>query len=644
RLKAKDGSIRHVRITSNARFKDGELICTRCFTYDVTEAVEAEERAREGELKFRALVDDLPAAIYTTDADGKITYYNDAAATLAGRRPRIGQDQWCITWRLFHPDGQPMTHDECPMAIALKEQRPVRGQEAIAERPDGSRVRFVPYPTPLFDGSGKLSGAINMLVDITDLRRIEAEAAHLAAVVESSNDAIVSKTLDGRVRSWNEGARQIFGYAVEQMVGQPITKIIPPELHSEAAEIRARLRSGEQIRSYETIRLTKDGRRINVSLTISPVRDRSGRIIGISKVARDITERKASEELQRRLFDELNHRVKNTLAIIQSIANRSLRDVRPREAVADFEGRLRALAQAHDLLVLGKMKGAVLEDIVREQVLLDALADDRISIHGPDVELDPRMAVQLALVLHELATNARKYGALSQSGGSLSIQWSVQVGDQQRLRLSWTESGLRNIRVPARKGFGTTMIEHSFSGGGEHSSLEFHSDGVRCEIELPLSGRPAASSAASLRNRNEEMASDTRPAGIVGASILIIEDEPLIALDLQDGLETAGMRVVGIATNVEEAEELIETATCDATLLDGNLHGQPVDRLAALLLRKKIPFIFSTGYGRESLPRGFEQAPVLTKPFSVDKLLKVLGELLRPEQDPTVVPFPRSRN
>ena len=123
--------------------------------------------------RLREILDALPAAVYTTDADGRVTMFNEAAATFAGRRPQLGTDTWCVTWKLYQPDGTPLPHDQCPMATALKERRPVRGLEGIAERPDGTRVRFIPYPTPLYDSSGAMVGAVNMLVDITDQKQAE---------------------------------------------------------------------------------------------------------------------------------------------------------------------------------------------------------------------------------------------------------------------------------------------------------------------------------------------------------------------------------------------------------------------------------------------------------------------------------------
>jgi PAS domain S-box-containing protein len=143
-----------------------------CF-HDITEVRREDRKLRERERQFRDLLDALPAAIYTTDAKGRITYFNEAAVELSGRRPTLGADEWCVTWRLFWPDGTPLPHDQCPMAIALKEERAVRGYEAVAERPDGSRVPFIPFPTPLHDAGGRLVGAVNMLVDISHRKEAE---------------------------------------------------------------------------------------------------------------------------------------------------------------------------------------------------------------------------------------------------------------------------------------------------------------------------------------------------------------------------------------------------------------------------------------------------------------------------------------
>jgi PAS domain S-box-containing protein len=337
---------------------------------DVTEAKRMEDRIRESERHMRDLLDALPAAVYTTDAAGHITFYNNAAAEMSGRTPEAG-DLWCVTWRLFSPDGTPLPHDECPMAVALKENRPVRGAEAIAERPDGTRIPFIPYPTPLHDSDGNLTGAINMLVDIT--------------------------------------------------------------------------------------------------------------------------ERKKAEERQKVLIDELNHRVKNTLATVQSLAGQTARYA---ESVEDFSGRfearLLALARAHDLLSKRHWGDAPLDLLSREVLTpLAGEAAEQITISGPSVELHPRVALILTMALNELATNAIKYGALSCETGTLRVFWHLdETTHPAALRLDWHEQGGPPVSPPTRRGVGTRLMQRSIERdlGGEFD-LAFDPQGVSCHISIPA--RPA---------------------------------------------------------------------------------------------------------------------------------------------------------
>ena len=210
------------------------------------------------------------------------------------------------------------------MALALKEQRAIPGKEAIAERPDGTLVHCIAYPTPLFDKSGTLIGAVNMLVDISDRKRADLDAQRLASIVKSSDDAIVSKGLDGIITSWNRGAERLFGYTAAEVIGKPITILIPEDRMNEEPEILDRIRRGERIDHYDTVRRHKDGSLIDISLTISPLKDADGRIMGASKIARDITERKRAQEQQKLLVNEMQHRIKNSLATIQAIATQTL--------------------------------------------------------------------------------------------------------------------------------------------------------------------------------------------------------------------------------------------------------------------------------------------------------------------------------
>src|SRR5882762_9214087 len=338
---------------------------------------------------FRQILDVLPAAVYTTNAVGQITYFNEAAAALWGCRPELGSSEWCGSWKLYWPDGRPLPHDQCPMAIALKEGRPVRGMEAIAERPDGSRVPFMPFPTPLYDSSGELLGAVNMLVDISDRNRAGEYEQRLISIITSSDDAILSKDLNGIITSWNRGAEQLFGYTAEETIGEHITMLIPTERQDEEPTILARIRRGERIDHYETIRRRKDGSLVEISLTVSPVKNAEGEVVGASKIARDITERRRAQEQQALLLGEMKHRVRNTLATVQAIATQTLRSAASEDRDA-FLARLRALASAHDLLTLERWNQAPIGDVVAGALnAFQGSHGDRIAVAGPqDVPLD----------------------------------------------------------------------------------------------------------------------------------------------------------------------------------------------------------------------------------------------------------------
>ena len=308
------------------------------------------------ERRSRDALDALPVAIYTTDAAGRITYYNQAAVDLVGRRPVLGEDQWCVTWRLYWPDGTPMPHDQCPMAVALRENRAVRGVLATLERPDGQRVPFICYPTPLRDASGALVGAVNMLVDVAERTEAAKARAYLAAIVNSSDDAIISKNLDGIVTSWNRGAQETFGYRADEMIGRPISVLFPPERLTEEDMIVSRLRRGERVEHFETVRLHKDGHELDIALTISPIRDTTGRIIGASKIARDITDRKRAEAALRELNETLEMRVVERTSDLVAATDR-LR--------AEMEDRKRAetaLLQAQKMESVGQLAAGVAHD------------------------------------------------------------------------------------------------------------------------------------------------------------------------------------------------------------------------------------------------------------------------------------------
>lgn len=489
KLLARDGSIRHVEISSSGQFENGQLVHSRCFTVDVTQLRSAEQASHQKDARFHQILDALPVAVYTTDARGVITDCNRASAELAGREPKIGQDEWCVTFRLFTVDGQELPHDQCPMAITLKENRPIRNVEAIAQRPDGSFFPFLPFPTPLRDEHGNLTGAVNMLLDLTDRKRGEDAAQHLSAVVESSFDAIVSKDLDGFIKSWNRGAERLFGYAPSEAVGQHVSMLIPPEHHDEEPRILERLRRGERIESYETIRQRKNGEQVPVSLTISPVRNAAGRIVGASKIARDITATKENEHRIRMLMREVNHRVKNQYSVILSmIRETNKRSLNPDEFEKQVRERIMALSRSHDLLVSADWKGATISDLILAQAKPFG-REEAITTVGPPVTLNPNAVQYLGIAFHELCTNSAKYGVLSGHRGSIAVTWSIagQLANRT-LKLTWAEQDGPEIKSIGNHGFGSVVLKRvapqALSGTGE---LKFGFNDVIWTIEAPIS-------------------------------------------------------------------------------------------------------------------------------------------------------------
>lgn len=447
--------------------------------------------------QIRSLIDALPAALYTVDLQGRLTSFNEAAVLLWGRRPVLHVDLWCGSWRLFLPDGTPVVHADCPMAISLREGRAISGAEMIAERPDGTRVSFLAYPTPLRDAQGEIVGAVNMMVDITERRRTDLSAALLSAIVESSHDAIISKDLNGVIASWNAGAESLFGYTAEEMIGQPMLLIIPPDRQDEEPAILDRIRHGERVDHFETVRRRKDGSLVEISLTISPVRDRDGTIVGASKIARDISERRNAEQQQRLIVREMSHRIKNLFAIAGSIVSMSARSAEtPAELAQAVRQRLAALTRAHELTRPGLIDD--IEPVSGEQslrTLIEAImlpyregegeTGLRLVLAGPELSVTGSAIASLALVFNEFATNAAKYGALSVADGRVEVRWVVADG---MLVVDWREIGGPPIAErPQRQGFGSTLANRvvigQFAGSLDYA---WNLDGVVIHLEMQI--------------------------------------------------------------------------------------------------------------------------------------------------------------
>ena len=360
-------------------------------------------------------------------------------------------------------------------------------EREVAVARDGATfvMRIRPYRTV----SDVIAGAVITFVDISERKRYEEERVRLAAIVDFSDDAIISKDLTGVIATWNRGAERLFGYAAEEVVGKPITILYPPDRLDEGSEILARIGRGERIDHFETIRRRKDGSLVDISLTVSPVKDAEGRIIGASKIAQDITERRHSDDLRTLMVDELNHRVKNTLATVQSIAAQSLKGISDIESRETFDARLVSLSRTHDLLARDSWEGASLRELLLQE-LEPYRAEDgtRFTVEGPDFALRPKAALALGLAFHELATNAAKYGALSTREGRIRVTWDIpNASAPGALRLKWAETGGPPVTNIAHKGFGSVLIERGLALELDAKvELDFDPGGLVCTVEVPL--------------------------------------------------------------------------------------------------------------------------------------------------------------
>jgi PAS domain S-box-containing protein len=442
-----------------------------------------------GEGKFElpgALFEQLPFAIYVCDREGFVLRFNRRAAELWGRSPKLYDpgERFCGSYRLFRPDGSFLPHDQCPMAEVLRTGVSVREQEVHIERPDGSRGIALVDIEPIKDSSGNIVGAVNCFQDITERKHDEQAALKLAAIVASSDDAIVSKDLDGNVVSWNGGAEHMFGYSAEEIIGKSIFVLVPPDYYKEEETIMERVRRGERVKHYQTTRCRKDRSLIDISLAVSPIRNAQGEVIGASKIARDITEYKRSEAQIIHLAHEAEHRTKNILSTVLAAVRLSRSD-KSGDLKQMIEGRINALAKVHGLFVQSRWEGADLRTLATQELLpYCGETEARVRIDGPAITLEPNMAQAIAMSLHELATNAAKYGALSVVDGGVELSWS-RTGDG-RLRLLWSEVGGPTVVSPTHRGFGTRIIENVISQFKGEVHFDWREQGLACKIAVLL--------------------------------------------------------------------------------------------------------------------------------------------------------------
>jgi PAS domain S-box-containing protein len=351
-------------------------------------------------------------------------------------------------------------------------------------RKDGREVIVDSRQQLLADGT-----VLEVNRDVTERKQIQ-RALHeneerlrwVASIVDFSDDAIISKSLNGVITSWNTGAERVFGYTAEEAIGQPITIVIPRDRHAEERTILTRIRRGERIDHFETVRQRKNGSLIVISLTVSPVKNANGEVVGASKIARDVSEQKRAQEQIATLAREAEHRSKNLLGNVLATVKLSQSDT-PEGLKQAIEGRIRALANVHSLFVQTRWIGAEMSAIARQELApYFEEGETRARIKGPQILLEPNVAQSVAVILHELATNAAKYGSLSLASGRIDLCWSHEPDG--RLQVRWTETGGPPVQTPTRDGFGGRIIKQMAEQLKGAARFKWHAKGLDCEINL----------------------------------------------------------------------------------------------------------------------------------------------------------------
>ena len=515
-------------------------------------------------------------------------------------------------------------------AVATDERRRFQGFETGA-------VDYLLKPLDVHILNSKVSVFVELARQRREIARHRDELASALGRLRAHDDnsplAVLEFDADLRISFWAGGAVRMFGYPESQVLGRKLAEapFLPEDDRAEFIAAVQALFVGEDRREMQVHRYRhldgslREAEWYCSSLTGNDLRQRSVMIQVL-----DVTARRRAEETQRLLIGELNHRVKNTLATVQAIAAQGFRHARsPDDFRAAFTGRIQALARAHSLLSDTTWKRASLSRLIADQLAIGTIALDRLRMEGPAVDLPPELALRFALVLHELTTNAHKHGALSNETGHVTVSWSL-TGDA--MSFTWQESGGPPVSEPERRGFGTTLVTGSLAGEGAQVTVEYRPEGVRWHLSMPqdallateraLPHSPGASSEPQPLPENIPFA-EVPP----GLRVLVVEDEPLVALDLVTQLVEAGAVPLGPASSCDQALDLIRRENPDLALLDGNLNGEHSGKVADMLASRGTAFAFVSGYGREHLPRDHDARPILAKPFVAQEVRRLVEQL-----------------
>lgn len=611
-----------------------------CHCIETTEQVMAARVLRESETRHRLLIDSWAQAMWETDPAGVVVTDSPTWRAYTGQT----LEQWLgYGWlNAIHPDDRAYAEKQWRDAMAA---RSLLNAEFRLHAPDGGWRWTNVLAAPMLDPAGSIEKWLGLNIDIHDRKQAETalreSEARFQQFANASAAGLWIRNADTLAMEYASPAiARIYGVEPSTFLGDMKVwagSILPEDRGVALAHIEEARQGGAVVHEFR-IQRADDGTFRWIRNTDFPLLDAQGRVQRIGGLAEDVTEAKLLTEHQGVLLAELQHRVRNIMAIIRSIAARSgERAGSVDEYAVVLGGRLRALSRVQTLLTRSANARVSLRAIVRDEVSVQSQHEGQYELVGPEVHLSPKAAEVLTLAIHELATNALKYGALSVPDGKVLVRWDLF--DKQEtpwLSFDWTEEGVLERPTapgkPRRQGFGSELIEgripYELKGKG---TLVIAPGGAQCHLEFPLrAGASVLETGAPKRATVFGGALDmTGEASLHGRSVLVVEDDFYLATDAARALRGAGAEVLGPCSTEAEAREELAARRPDAVLLDINLGLGPDFKLAETLKDAGIPFAFVTGYDQEIIPVEFDEVERLEKPVQLRQLVSTVAKLLK---------------
>ena len=613
---------KHVSLFKDANGKPANIIA---LVTDMTESRHAEERLRESEERLESALRAGNLGVYDYDPQTQQIKWDRTLRRIWGIK-----DDEPVTYDTFlsglHPDDMAATDTAVRRSLDPSGEGHFESEYRVINRIDGT-VRWI-----VADGDASFDGVtptrlVGIVQDITE-RKLAEEALRRSeekfrGVFENAGNGIAITNMQGQFVSCNAAYAAMVGYSEEELRTLTFADLIHPDDRSENLAFSRRLAQQELANfEIENRYIAKDGRTVWVHKHASLVRGSAGKPTKMIALITDITERKRQEEQISLLMREVNHRSKNILTLVQAIARQTAAS-QPADFLRRFDERVRALAASQDLLVKSEWTGADLAQLIRSQLAhFKDSVDARIALNGPNLFVTAPAAQALGMALHELSTNAGKYGALSNANGRIRVDWTLERGGSEDMFvMSWRERGGPPVQEPEIKGFGTTVIcrmaERSL---GAKVELLYERDGVSWQLKCPANEvvDRMRSPAVQSSKPGPQDAAGSRP------KILVVEDEALVALEIEDVLRNADFEVVGPAKSVAQALKLLNASKCDAAVLDIRLGNDTSQPIAESLLNRRIPFVTLSGYSKEQRPPAFDGIVALMKPLEAELLVAQL--------------------